>query len=393
MMKNRWIRRFGRGRLKRNTHRTGAPMRRSTVLAVLMGSLCVAAFSLSGATGAAEAKLAGGPVVNVGHRGAAGLAPEHTFASYDRALEDGADYIEQDLRMTSDGVLVVVHDEDLDRTTRGPAENCTGPVSEKILKQVKTCDVGSFFNERYPEYARAEYEGLKIPTLEEVFRRYGAGTNYYVETRSAEAPPGNPGVDDGAGMEEELLRLMDEYGLREPAAGSWRVLIQSFVPASLEEIHAQDPSLPLIQLYSDEETGETIQADLEAAADYAVGIGPSMDDVDRQLVDSAHDRCLAVHPYTLLEKPDMRDLAGLGVDGMFTDFPNRLEEVLGEEAADGNRAAIESAQVSRACLSGTKREASEQEVPETGGVSLPLPASLGALLMGLGLLVAATRRA
>lgn len=56
--------------------------------------------------------------MNVGHRGTAGLAPEHTIASYDLALENGADYIEQDLRMTSDGVLVVVHDEDLDRTTR-----------------------------------------------------------------------------------------------------------------------------------------------------------------------------------------------------------------------------------------------------------------------------------
>jgi glycerophosphoryl diester phosphodiesterase len=141
--------------------------------------------------------------------------------------------------------------------------------------------VGSFFNERYPDFARDEYEGLKIPTLEEVFRRYGTETNYYIETRSSEAPPGNPGIDASSGMEEELLRLMDEYGLSEPAAGSWRVLIQSFVPASLEEIHAEDPSLPLVQLYSDEETGETIGADLAAAGEYAVGVGPSMDDGPR----------------------------------------------------------------------------------------------------------------
>ena len=98
----------------------------------------------------------------MGHRGAAGLAPEHTTASYDLALKLGADYIEQDLRMTKDGILVVIHDEDLDRITRGPAKNCTGPVSEKTLAQIKTCDVGSFFNERYPEYAREEYAGLKI---------------------------------------------------------------------------------------------------------------------------------------------------------------------------------------------------------------------------------------
>ena len=359
-------------------------MRRSNALAVFVGLLAL--FCVSGPALAAE--LAGGPVVNVGHRGTAGLAPEHTIASYDLALEDGADFIEQDLRMTSDGVLVVVHDEDLDRTTRGPAENCTGPVSEKTLEQVKTCDVGSFFNERYPNFARDEYEGLKIPTLEEVFRRYGTETNYYIETRSSEAPPGNPGVDASSGMEEELLRLMDEYGLSEPAAESWRVLIQSFVPASLEEIHAEDPSLPLVQLYSDEETGETIRADLAAAGAYAVGVGPSMDDVDRGLVEAAHAECLAVHPYTLVEEPDMREMIDLGVDGMFTDFPNRLEGVLGEQAANGDSAAIESAEASQACLSGTG-----SEVPDTGGVSLLLPAALGALLLSLGLLAAGLRRA
>jgi glycerophosphoryl diester phosphodiesterase len=341
--------------------------------------------TLSGA--AAADGLAGGPVLNVGHRGATGLAPEHTIASYDLALELGADYIEQDLRMTSDGVLVVLHDEDLDRTTRGPAENCTGPVSEKTLAQVKTCDVGSFFNERYPEYARDEYAGLKIPTLEEVFRRYGPETNYYIEVRGSEAPPGNPGIDASSGMEEELLRLMDEYGLREPAAGSWRVLVQSFVPASLSEIHAQDPSLPLVQLYSDEETSQTIQADLEAAEAYAIGVGPSIDDVDAGLVESAHARCLAVHPYTLEEESDMRHLADLGVDGMFTNFPDRLEEVLAEEAVEGNLAAGEAADASQACRSGTG-----PAMPDTGGFSPLLPAALGVVLLSIGLVAMAMLR-
>ncbi len=358
-------------------------MRHAKALAVLAGLLAV--FFFSGAAHAAE--LTGGPVVNVGHRGTAGLAPEHTMASYDLALENGADYIEQDLRMTSDGVLVVLHDEDLDRTTRGPAENCTGPVGEKTLEQVKTCDVGSFFNERYPDFARDGYEGLKIPTLEEVFKRYGTETNYYIETRSSEAPPGNPGIDASSGMEEELLRLMDEYGLGEPASGSWRVLIQSFVPASLAEIHAEDPSLPLVQLYSDGETGETIRADLAAAGDYAVGVGPSMDDVDRGLVEAAHAECLAVHPYTLLEEPDMREMIDLGVDGMFTDFANRLEGVLGEDAADGNSAAVESAEASQACLSGTA-----SEVPDTGGIPLLPYAAFGTLLLSLCLLATGLRR-
>ena len=357
-------------------------MRHPTTLAALLG-LLVATISLVGAIPAAGAnELTGGPVLNIGHRGATGLAPEHTIASYDLALELGADYIEQDLRMTSDGVLIVLHDEELDRTTRGPAENCTGAVSEKTLAQVKTCDVGSFFNERYPEQARDEYVGLKVPTLEEVFRRYGTETNYYIETRSSEAPPGTPGIDDSSNMEEELLRLMDEYGLREPAAGSWRVLIQSFVPASLTEIHAQDPSLPLVQLYSDDETSETIQADLEAAETYAIGIGPSQDVVDVALVESAHVRCLAVHPYTLEEKSDMRHLVDLGVDGMFTNFPDRLEEVLAEKAVDGNLAAGDAADAYQTCRAGTG-----VAMPDTGGFSPLIPASLGVLLLSAALAI------
>ncbi len=364
-------------------------MRRFTILTFLAGFFVVAV-SVAGAAPAgatqteatqADPELAGGPVLNIGHRGTAGLAPEHTTASYDLALKLGADYIEQDLRMTKDGVLVVIHDEDLDRTTRGPAKNCTGPVSDKTLAQIKTCDVGSFFNERYPEYARDEYAGLKIPTLEEVFKRYGTETNYYIETRSSEAPPGNPGVDDSSGMEEALLRLMDQYGLREPAADSWRVLIQSFVPASLAEIHAQDPSLPLVQLYSDEETSETIQADLESAQAYAIGVGPSQDDVDSGLIEAAHAQCLAMHPYTFEEKSDMRDLVDLGVDGMFTNFPDRLDEVLGESAVDRNLAAGRAAEAYRACQSETGGPA----MPNTGGVSLLIPLVLGALFLGLGL--------
>jgi len=76
------------------------------------------------------------------------------------------------------------------------------------------------------------------------------------------------------------------------------------------------------------------------------------------------------------------------VDGMFTDFSNRLEGVLGEGAADGNSAAIESAEASMACLSGAG-----SKVPDTGGVPLLLPASLAALLLSLGLLAAGLRRA
>jgi glycerophosphoryl diester phosphodiesterase len=317
-------------------------MRRARLVVVLV--IVFFGTSVSAAAGAASGGApADAPVLNIGHRGASGYAPEHTIPSYDLALQMGADYIEQDLQMTKDGVLVAMHDETLDRTARGPKRNCTGPVIEKTLGQIKTCDVGSWFNETYPQYARPEYVGLKIPTLEEIFQRYGKSVNYYIETKNPEAAPG---------MEEELLRLMDKYGLTQPAVERWQVLIQSFSPASLKKIHAYNPSLPLIQLYSADETGAIIQANLDAARTYAVGIGPSKTDVDGQLVAAAHAWCLDVHPYTVNEKAEMKALISLGVDGMFTNFPDRLDQVLGKNAASETTGAQRAAEASAACRGG-----------------------------------------
>ncbi len=321
-------------------------MGRMGLVAVLtMGFLAVAASSAAAAPGPNDGSgTEDAPVLNIGHRGASGYAPEHTIASYDLAKKMRADYVEQDLQLTRDGVLVALHDETLDRTARPTAESapgdCTGLVRDKTLAQIKTCDVGSWFNERYPQYASEEYVGLRIPTLEEVFQRYRKSVNYYIETKSPESAPG---------MEEELLRLMDEYGLIRPAAEKWQVLIQSFSPASLVKIHALEPSLPLIQLFAGAETSQSIQSRLDFAATYAVGIGPSKNDVDRQLVEAAHARCLDLHPYTVNEKAEMESLIGLGVDGMFTNFPDRLEEVLGKEAAPGKTAAGLASRANASC--------------------------------------------
>src|SRR3712207_6457951 len=100
------------------------------VLATVM-----AAVLLADTGSAARKPPADAPVLNVGHRGASGYAPEHTIPAYDLALKMGADYIEQDLQLTKDGVLVVLHDETLDRTARGPEESCTGSVIDKTLEQ------------------------------------------------------------------------------------------------------------------------------------------------------------------------------------------------------------------------------------------------------------------
>jgi glycerophosphoryl diester phosphodiesterase len=329
-------------------HITAARGRR---LSLLVCSLAVGLAALLALVASAEAapekKLQDAPVLNIGHRGASGYAPEHTIPAYDLALEQGADYIEIDLQMTKDGVLVAMHDDTLDRTAVAPPgvpeRFCSGPVIKRTLEQIKMCDVGSWFNEANPQYANPEYVGLQIPTLEEIFQRYGTSVNYYIETKNPEAAPG---------MEEELLRLMEEYDLIEPAAENWQVLIQSFSAASLQKIHALEPSLPLIQLFSSTETSQTIQAQLDLVSTYAVGIGPSKTDVDAALVKAAHAYCLDVHPYTVNETAEMQALIDLGVDGMFTNFPDRLDALLGKDAAPGMTGAKLAADASAACRAG-----------------------------------------
>ena len=111
--------------------------------------------------------------VVIAHRGASAYAPEHTFAAYDLAVEQGADYIEQDLQLTADGELVVMHDETLDRTARGPAESCSGLVRTKTVAQLQQCDVGSWFNTAHPESADARFVGQRIPTMRGIIERYG----------------------------------------------------------------------------------------------------------------------------------------------------------------------------------------------------------------------------
>jgi glycerophosphoryl diester phosphodiesterase len=312
-------------------------MRRYKLAAVL--TIVLVAFAAPAVQAAPQTQATlDGPVLNIGHRGASAYAPEHTFAAYDLALEQGADYIEIDLQMTADGVLVALHDKTLNRTTDAPEgvpeRYCRGLVSKKTLEQIKMCDAGSWFS---PEYA-----GEQIPTLEEIFQRYGTSVNYYIETKNPDAAPG---------MEEELVRLLGEYGLIEPAAENWQVLIQSFSAESLMKIHELEPSLPLIQLYW-AGTSKSIQRDLDAVSEYAVGIGPYKQDVDAALVEAAHEHCLAVHPYTVNTVEEMEALISVGVDGMFTNNPDLLDGVLGDAALSGEAAAQQAAEAYRECTAG-----------------------------------------
>jgi glycerophosphoryl diester phosphodiesterase len=276
----------------------------------------------SGVVGQAEAaepinpSLNPNKILNVAHRGASGHAPEHTLLTYELGQKMKGDYIEVDLQMTKDGELIAMHDETLDRTTNG-----TGLVKDYTLEEIKQLDAGSWFNEKYPELTKNEYVGLKVPTLEEVIQKLGKDARYYIETKSPEVYPG---------MEEKLLEILNKYKLIGSDVPANKVIIQSFSPDSLKKVHELNPNIPLVQLLWYDEAATVTNDELEEYKTYSIGLGMNFDRIDEGYVQKVRRHGLLIHPYTVNEKEDMSRLLDWGVTGMFTNFPDRLQEVLRE---------------------------------------------------------------
>ncbi|OMF60891.1 glycerophosphodiester phosphodiesterase [Paenibacillus sp. FSL R5-0490] len=258
--------------------------------------------------GAALAKDMHKDIVNVSHRGASAYAPEHTIAAYDMGEKMHGDYIEVDLQMTKDGHLIAMHDVTLDRTTDGK-----GYVKDYTLNEIKQLDAGSWFNEKYPYASKAEYEGLKVPTLEEVFKKFGKNSSYYIETKSPDVYPG---------MEKELLRLVDKYKINKN-----KLLVQSFSSQSLKVMNELDPSIKLVQLISYKVDAEITDAEISEIKQYAMGIGPNHTYLNEEYVQKVVNSGLELHPYTVNDKERMKQLINWGVTGMFTNHPDLLHDV------------------------------------------------------------------
>lgn len=255
-----------------------------------------------------------GKVLNIAHRGASAYAPEHTLVAYRKALLMGADYLEIDLQMTKDGYLIAMHDDTVNRTTNG-----TGAVKDLTLQQIKQLDAGSWFNKKHPQFAQDSYAGLRVPLLEEIFRTFGKRAKYYIEIKSPETNPG---------IEEKLLQLIRRYKL---LAGDGRgnpVIIESFSSASLAKIHKLEPRQPLVQLLWFVGPSPAQDFELGKIRSYAIGVAPNYSYLTAAYVRKAHSYGLLVHPYTIDDESDMLKLISWGADGLITNRPNRLQQML-----------------------------------------------------------------
>jgi glycerophosphoryl diester phosphodiesterase len=284
---------------------------KSALLALLCGCAFIGACS-GDPTGLYEVE----PLV-IAHRGASYVAPEHTVAAYDRAVEQGADYVEQDVARTADGVLVVIHDATLDRTARGPAADCTGAVRDKTLEQLRRCDFGAWFNERYPDRANSSYPGQKILTLQEVITLYRNRAGLYVEIKNPELYPG---------IEGELAQLVRSAGFVFGGDGRPPVFVQSFSAESLKRLHAIDAGIPLVQLLP---VGLAVTPSLMAdIATYAETVAPAFQSTVPAFLTMARDNGLAVHVYAVEGTGAVAGLLRAGVEGLIVDRPDVVREVI-----------------------------------------------------------------
>jgi glycerophosphoryl diester phosphodiesterase len=245
----------------------------------------------------------------IGHRGASGYAPETTLESYRLAIRMGVDFVETDIHMLRDGTIVAIHDADLRRTTNGK-----GWVGDLALAELKLLDAGSWFNRAYPEKARPEYAGLKVPTLQEIIdvvKETSAGL--FIEIKDPERYPPD--------LEYSLLSLIRKNQMEK------RTRVISFSAQSLLKIKKLDASTPTVLLIAKPEKDPVLAA-LEISADE---LGLLYLYATPEIVEEAHRRGLLINVWTVDKQEDMKRMMELGVDRITSNYPDRLVDLLPKE--------------------------------------------------------------
>jgi glycerophosphoryl diester phosphodiesterase len=232
----------------------------------------------------------------IGHRGASGHAPENTLAAFKKAVALGATFIETDLQLSRDARFVAIHDDTLDRTTNGQ-----GKVHDQTLAALRRIDAGSWFG--------SDYAGERIPTLEEILEFSKKNDIvFYLELK----PSGS------WGGEHALIGALRESG--EVA----RVVVISFDPTILAGLRKIEPTLMTGVLY-DGQLADPLKTAVEVGARQLVLRG---DLVTPAMIVEARKHDLQVVCWTVNHPAHIRLLIAAGVDGIMSDYPDRLVAAL-----------------------------------------------------------------
>ena len=249
------------------------------------------------------------------HRGGAGLWPENTMHAFERAVELEVDVLETEVHSTADGVLVVSHDSTVDRTTDG-----SGPIRSLTLKELKTLDAGYNWTADGGKTFPFRGSGITVPTLEEVFTDLPNDMQINIDIKKTRPSLVLPLC--------EMIRTFEAVG---------RVMVASFSSKALKAFRRVCPEVAtsagrgevtrffIMNLVS---LGPAYRPACQAlqVPEYSSGIQV----LTKKFVDTAHGLNLEVHVWTINEVSDMIRMLALGVDGIITDYPDRLIDLLGE---------------------------------------------------------------
>ena len=250
----------------------------------------------------------------VAHRGASADRPEHTVAAYELALQEGADAVECDVRLTRDGHRVCVHDRRVDRTSNG-----SGLVSEMTLAQLRELDYGSWHSGWRDGGAGGDTGLLTLDTLVGLVLDTKRPVKIFIETKHP--------VRYGALVESKVLALLHRYGIAAPASADLaRAVVMSFSAAAVWRIRRAAPMLPTVLL------GETSRF-LGGGAATTVGataVGPSIATLREhpELVDKAAAQGRALYCWTVDHYEDVRYCRDVGVAWVATNHPGRTKDWL-----------------------------------------------------------------
>lgn len=239
--------------------------------------------------------------VNYAHRGASGYYPENTMLAFEKAIELGCSGIETDVQMTRDGYLVLIHDEKIDRTTDG-----TGYVKDYNLSEIRKLDAGNWKGK--------EFAGINIPTVEELvelIKDKDIILNLELKTGEIWYP----------GIEEKLIETIQRYNIGD------KVILSSFNHYSVHHCKEIDKSLKIGLLYGD----GLFEPHLYAKIAGAEAIHPNFHCIDNKgLVGRVKDAGIMINTYTVNDEKTMRRFLDYKVDGIITNYPDKLKKIMEE---------------------------------------------------------------
>lgn len=257
------------------------------------------------------AKKTNKPLV-IAHRGGKGIAPENTLAAFQRSKDLGVDVLELDVHANKDGELIVIHDKSVDRTTDGK-----GLIAEMNLDQIQKFDAGFDWTNDGGKSFPFRGKGIKIPTLREVFENFPE-IQINIEPKYETPSPVKP-----------LCDLIREF------KRSDSVIVGSFSDEVLEDFRKNCKEVATSASPS-EVSGFLARYEVGLSDNYAPkmqalqipqSIG-SLQIVTKEYVEAAHERNLDVHVWTINKTEDMKRLIKIGVDGIMTDYPDRLSNLI-----------------------------------------------------------------